>query len=58
MVPLHYDNMHIFVIDKLFLRLRKKTIFFRGKIVIFPFFSNHRLWVHLGESEVYPNCIF
>ena len=37
-VPLHYDNMHIHVIDKHFLRLRKSDIFQR-KIVIFLFFS-------------------
>ena len=29
MVPLHYDNMHIHVIDKHFLRPRKNDIFQR-----------------------------
>ena len=38
MVSLHYDNMHIHVIDKHFFTAEKKTIFFRGKIVIFAFF--------------------
>ena len=57
MVPLHYDNMLIHVIDKHFLRLRKKHIFQRKNCDISYFSQTIDCGYTEGESEVYPHCM-
>ena len=60
MVTLHYDNMHIHVIDKHFLRLRKNDIFQRKNCDISSLFFSQTIDCGYtgGESEVYPHCMF